>query len=160
MCIKKVVGFVSILVAIMVGVGSNLENIIDIPSFLIVFGLTFGGLLASGRKIIDFCSVLFDKHASPDQLIEASETSQDAGNYAMASGFVGILIGAILMLANIDEPAAIGPGLAIAILTVLYGVFLKYFIFTPISRGMDQRAEKIYLQQRAQQVEKAGNGGY
>ena len=48
MCIKKVVGFVSILVAIMVGVGANLENIIDIPSFLIVFGLTFGGLLASG----------------------------------------------------------------------------------------------------------------
>ena len=102
MCIKKVVGFVSILVAIMVGVGANLENIIDIPSFLIVFGLTFGGLLASGRKIIDFCSVLFDKHASPDQLIEASETSQDAGNYAMASGFVGVLA-VVLLISFFDK---------------------------------------------------------
>ena len=33
MCIKRVVGFVSILVAIMVGVGSNFGNIIDIRQF-------------------------------------------------------------------------------------------------------------------------------
>ena len=94
------------------------------------------------------------EHASPDQLIETSETAHDAGNYAIASGFVGVLIGAVLMLANIDDPAAGGPGLAIAILTVLYGVFLKYFIFTPISRGLDQRAEKIYLQQSAEEAAK------
>ena len=45
---------------------------------------------------------------------------------------MGTLIGCIIMLKNLDDPAAIGPGLAIGILTVLYAVYLKYFICKPI----------------------------
>ena len=48
------------------------------------------------------------------------------------------------MLANIDDPAAIGPGMAIAILTVLYAVFFKYFICKPISVYLGLKAEDAF----------------
>ena len=140
---KKIIGYIVSFTLIALAMEDPLI-FVNIPSVLIVFGLTFGGLLAGGRNITQFCSVLFDKNASPPQLMDASETAQDAGNYAIGSGFVGTLIGAILMLGTLTDPAAVGPSMAIAILTVLYAVTLKYFIFTPIGRGLDDRAEKIY----------------
>ena len=42
----------------------------------------------------------------------------------MGTGYVGTLIGAVLMLGSLEDPAAIGPSLAIAILTILYAVIL------------------------------------
>ena len=120
MCIKRVVGFVSILVAIMVGVGSNFGNIIDIPSILIVFGCTIGALLFSGRSITDAFNPLFSRNIlcsnDGESLWHASETWHEAEKYFVGSGFVGFLIGCIIMLANIEDPAAIGPGMAIGIL--------------------------------------------
>ena len=148
---KKIVGYIVILTLIALAMEDPLI-FVNIPSVLIVVGLTFGGLLAGGRNIGQFCSVLFDKNASPSQLMDANETAHDAGNYAMGSGFVGTLIGAILMLGSIEDPAAIGPSMAIAILTVLYAVTLKYFIFTPIGRGLNDRAEKIYEEKEAKEA--------
>ena len=142
---KKIIGYILIFTLIALAMEDPLI-FVNIPSALIVVGLTFGGLLAGGRNIGQFCSVLFDKNASPSQLMDANETAHDAGNYAMGSGFVGTLIGAILMLGSIEDPVAIGPSMAIAILTVLYAVLLKYFIFTPISRGLDERADKIFAE--------------
>ena len=43
--------------------------------------------------------------------------------------------------------------MAIAILTVLYAVLLKYLIFTPIQGGIDERIEKIYHQKTLDQQE-------
>ena len=142
---KKIVGYIVILTLIALAMEDPLI-FVNIPSVLIVVGLTVGGLLAGGRSITQFCSVLFDKNASPSQLMDANETALDAGNYAMGSGFVGTLIGAILMLGTLTDPAAVGPSMAIAILTVLYAVLLKYFIFTPIGRGLDERADKIFVE--------------
>jgi flagellar motor component MotA len=149
---KKIIGYIVSFTLIALAMETPLA-FINIPSVLIVFGLTFGGLLAGGRNIIQFCSVLFDKHASPSQLHDAHETAHAAGNYAIGSGFVGTLIGVILMLGSLTDPAAVGPSMAIAILTVLYAVLLKYFIFTPIQGGLDERIEKIYHQKTLDQQE-------
>jgi flagellar motor component MotA len=145
---KKIIGYIVSFTLIALAMEDPLI-FINIPSVLIVFGLTFGGLLAGGRNITRFCSVLFDKHASPSQLHDAHETAHYAGNYAMGSGFVGTLIGAVLMLGTMTDPAAVGPSMAIAILTVLYAVLLKYFIFTPIQGGLDERLEKSYAEKAA-----------
>ena len=142
---KKIIGYIVSFTLIALAMEDPLI-FVNIPSVLIVFGLTFGGLLAGGRNIIQFCSALFDKNASPSQLHDAHETAHEAGNYAIGSGFVGTLIGAILMLGSLTDPAAVGPSMAIAILTVLYAVLLKYFIFTPIGRGLDERADKIFAE--------------
>ena len=150
---KKIIGYIVSFTLIALAMETPLA-FVNIPSVLIVFGLTFGGLLAGGRSIIQFCSVLFDKHASPSQLHEANDTAYAAGNYAIGSGFVGTLIGAILMLGSMTDYAEhLGPSMAVGILTILYAVILKYFIFTPIQGGLDERIEKIYHQKTLEQQE-------
>lgn len=51
--------------------------------------------------------------------------------YAPAFGMIGTLIGLIIMLANMN-PDTIGQGMAVALLTTLYGATAANFIFLPI----------------------------
>ena len=54
------------------------------------------------------------------------------------------LIGLVLMLAHMDDPAAVGPAMAICLLTALYGTILKYFIFNPLSDQLSERGTTIF----------------
>ena len=51
---------------------------------------------------------------------------------APAMGMIGTLIGLVQMLGNMEDPKAIGPAMAVALLTTLYGAFLANVIFGPI----------------------------
>ncbi|NHQ75555.1 flagellar motor protein PomA [Roseovarius gahaiensis] len=51
---------------------------------------------------------------------------------APAMGMIGTLIGLVQMLGNMADPKAIGPAMAVALLTTLYGAFLANVIFGPI----------------------------
>jgi chemotaxis protein MotA len=53
--------------------------------------------------------------------------------YAPAFGMIGTLIGLVAMLANLSDPSAIGPGMAVALLTTLYGAVLANAVCLPIS---------------------------
>ena len=132
MKIQKIIGFIVVIAAIMVAIGSNLEGFIDVPSLIIVFGITIGAILNSGRSISQAVGAVFKCSLSADEYRIAADTWRKTEDYLVGSGVMGTLIGCILMLKNIDDPAAIGPGLAIGILTVLYSVYLKYFICKPI----------------------------
>ncbi len=56
-----------------------------------------------------------------------------AGDAAPAFGMIGTLIGLVLMLQNMDDPKAIGPAMAIALLTTLYGSLLSNIFFIPLA---------------------------
>ena len=51
---------------------------------------------------------------------------------APAMGMIGTLIGLVAMLGNMADPKAIGPAMAVALLTTLYGAMLANCIFMPI----------------------------
>ena len=51
---------------------------------------------------------------------------------APAMGMIGTLIGLVAMLGNMADPKAIGPAMAVALLTTLYGAMIANTIFTPI----------------------------
>ncbi|MFO0945104.1 MAG: motility protein A [Planctomycetota bacterium] len=53
--------------------------------------------------------------------------------YAPAYGMIGTLIGLVAMLANMSDPSAIGPGMAVALLTTLYGAVIANCWFLPFS---------------------------
>ena len=46
---------------------------------------------------------------------------------APAMGMIGTLIGLVLMLGNMGDPKSIGPMMAVALLTTLYGAFVPTF---------------------------------
>ena len=49
---------------------------------------------------------------------------------AVTFGWIGFLIGAVMLLANIEEdPGGIGPAVSVALLTVLYGYVVKAICF-------------------------------
>lgn len=63
------------------------------------------------------------------------------GALAPAFGMIGTLIGLILMLVNLDDPAAIGPGMAVALLTTFYGALMANLVFIPIAGKLGMRTE-------------------
>jgi len=64
---------------------------------------------------------------------------------APAMGMIGTLIGLVAMLANMDDPKAIGPAMSVALLTTLYGAFLANVIAIPIANKLVLRAEQEKL---------------
>ena len=53
--------------------------------------------------------------------------------YAPTLGMIGTVIGLINILGNLSDPSALGTGMALALLTTLYGVFFANIIFSPIA---------------------------
>nr|WP_039810463.1 MotA/TolQ/ExbB proton channel family protein [Jeotgalibacillus malaysiensis] len=73
---------------------------------------------------------------------------EKAADYAPAWGMLGTLIGLVLMLQELNDPAAIGPNMAIALLTTFYGVLLANLVFHPIASKLAQKTEKeIFMKQ-------------
>ncbi len=58
------------------------------------------------------------------------------GGLTPAFGMIGTLIGLVLMLADLDDPSAIGPGMAVALLTTLYGSLIANLILLPLANKL------------------------
>ncbi len=68
--------------------------------------------------------------------------------YAPAMGMIGTLIGLVQMLANMSDPAAIGPAMAVALLTTLYGAVIANAFAQPL-------AEKLMLIAASEKLNKS-----
>ena len=66
--------------------------------------------------------------------------------YAPAYGMIGTLVGLILMLKNLSDSDALGPGMALALITTFYGVVLANLVFTPISKKLKAQSDLESLQ--------------
>lgn len=59
------------------------------------------------------------------------------GKYAPAFGMIGTLLGLVMMLNNMSDPSAIGGGMAVALLTTLYGAVLSNLFCLPMSEKLN-----------------------
>ncbi len=67
------------------------------------------------------------------------------GKYGPAYGMIGTLVGLVIMLQNMDDPTKIGPGMAVAILTTLYGAILANMVCLPLSDKLNNRHSQEML---------------
>lgn len=58
---------------------------------------------------------------------------KDLAAMGPAWGMIGTLIGLVNMLQNLSDPSAIGPNMAVALITTLYGSLLANWICTPVA---------------------------
>lgn len=65
--------------------------------------------------------------------------------FAPAFGMIGTLVGLIIMLGHMSDPNAIGPGMAVALLTTLYGAIVANVVALPM-------AEKLAHLSREEQI--------
>ncbi|NPA81823.1 MAG: motility protein A [Epsilonproteobacteria bacterium] len=61
------------------------------------------------------------------------------GGFAGAMGMIGTLIGLVAMLLNMSDPSAIGPSMAVALLTTMYGAMLGNIVGGPIENILNIR---------------------
>lgn len=71
-----------------------------------------------------------------------SQIWKQMGDTAPAMGMVGTLIGLVAMLSNMSDPASIGPAMAVALLTTLYGAVLANMLALPISDKVALRKDE------------------
>jgi chemotaxis protein MotA len=58
------------------------------------------------------------------------------GRFAPAYGMIGTLMGLIIMLGNMDDPSSIGAGMAVALITTLYGAVVSNVMFLPFAEKL------------------------
>lgn len=64
-----------------------------------------------------------------------------AAEIAPAMGLIGTLVGLVQMLGSLENPAAIGPAMGVALLTTLYGAILANMVFSPVAAKIERDAE-------------------
>ncbi len=67
---------------------------------------------------------------------ETSGVWETWGELAPAYGMIGTLIGLVMLLANLDDPSAIGPKMSVAILTTMYGSLLANVLCIPVANKL------------------------
>ncbi|RQD67745.1 MAG: motility protein A [Desulfonatronovibrio sp. MSAO_Bac4] len=65
--------------------------------------------------------------------------------FSPSFGMIGTLIGLVQMLTRLDDPASIGPAMAVAILTTFYGTLLATLVFLPIAGKLKSRTQQETL---------------
>jgi chemotaxis protein MotA len=55
-------------------------------------------------------------------------------------GMIGTLIGLVQMMANMSDPSSIGPAMAVALLTTLYGAVIANAVALPIADKLAYRS--------------------
>ena len=216
MDIATIVGFIAAVTCLMVGIGSNLQSMLDPASMIIVVGGTMAAALIANplQEVVSLIAVyknaILTSVPVPTELIERivgfAETARREGilaleqaiedgddtflsqgvrlavdgtepdlimdiletelqfieerhqlgqdiianmaNAAPAFGMIGTLIGLVIMLKNMDDPAAIGPGMAIALLTTMYGAIMSNILFGPIAQKLKTYSKKEVLSKR------------
>lgn len=70
---------------------------------------------------------------------------ENLGSMGPAWGMIGTLIGLVNMLKLLDDASAIGPNMAVALITTLYGSLLANWIATPVSIKLKTNSEMEIL---------------
>ena len=65
----------------------------------------------------------------------------EMAKFAPAFGMIGTLIGLVQMLATLDDPSTIGPKMAVALLTTLYGALVANLFCLPMVTKLDRRLD-------------------
>jgi len=77
----------------------------------------------------------FERHKDNQTMID------DVGGIAGSSGMIGTLIGLVAMLLNMSDPSAIGPAMAVALLTTLYGALIGTGFSAPIKTKLEAKTK-------------------
>lgn len=86
-----------------------------------------------------------DKNQTIERHARGATLFSAMADVAPAMGMIGTLIGLVAMLANMDDPKAIGPAMAVALLTTLYGAVIANCVAGPIADKLKLRAAEEAL---------------
>ncbi|MBK8970519.1 MAG: flagellar motor protein PomA [Hahellaceae bacterium] len=80
-----------------------------------------------------------DKDLAVDRHKSSVTVFTALGDLGPAMGMIGTLVGLVAMLSNMSDPKSIGPAMAVALLTTLYGAMLANMLCIPIADKLKVR---------------------
>ena len=80
-----------------------------------------------------------DIKATIDRHTWGAKVFSATADVAPAMGMIGTLIGLVQMLSNMDDPKSIGPAMAVALLTTLYGAMIANMVAMPLADKLTLR---------------------
>ena len=120
----KIISLLIIVFAIVAAIfaGGDIRAFIDVPSLLVVTGPVIASI--SAKHGLEGFKELFREGENQSKILHTM------GVTAILAGAIGAMIGLIIMLGNLSDKSALGPALAISLLTLLYGLLI--FLFTTL----------------------------
>ena len=110
---------------------TNVEPFLRRALTLVIDGTTGDEVERTMRREINSMNI---RHArSAGVLRRAAEVSP-------AMGLIGTLIGLVQMLGRLDDPASIGPAMAVALLTTFYGAVLANMVYSPLANKLERNS--------------------
>ena len=89
------------------------------------------------RRILEAeVDAMMDRHDVNKKMFE------DWGAICPSFGMMGTFIALVMMLANLDDRANIGPAMSLALITSLYGAMGAYIIFNPMAYNLNLQTSK------------------
>ena len=124
--------------------GAHLAAYVQGPQLIIVVGGTFFFALShhSLREVQSALSVGFGDGAVG---VEDGKRHQAVLStfriLPLALGGLGFVLGLIHIFRNLDDPSKIGPGVAVALLTPLYGIIFSEILIGPLLNRLSARVD-------------------
>ena len=136
----RIVGLVVVALGLAAGIGSNIPPFVDPPSLIIIATFVLGVLWIAGTPVGQMLRAVFASDLSSVNLGDAARGWELARTAAVVAGITGTVVGAVIMAKNLDDLADLGPGLAIAVLTIFYGLLVGYGICLPCQYYVERRS--------------------
>ncbi len=88
-----------------------------------------------------------ERDTAIEGLAEGERIFKGMGDSAPAFGMIGTLVGLVQMLVAMDDPSSIGPAMAVALLTTLYGALIANVVCLPVAEKLNvkRKREKINM---------------
>lgn len=103
-------------------------------------------LTVDGQQAADIKRILeTEMRASQDKAARGATVFQTMGTYSPALGLIGTIIGMMEMLTALSSPTTVGPAMATALTTTLYGAILSNLMFLPIAGKLRNTIEEELL---------------
>lgn len=104
------------------------------------------GLCVDGRKEDEIRSIVQNEmRSTAARHKRGQEILRGMGSAAPAFGMIGTLIGLVQMLAAMEDPSQIGPAMALALLTTLYGAIIANVFCIPLADKLQVRSQEELL---------------
>lgn len=134
----------TMLTALLIAPGASFAAFIDLPSLVWIVGIVAGGLfvgfpLETVARTIR-AGLFGIRETDQRKVQEVQRVLNSAYQLSWGAGIVGALFGIIIMLSNFSTLDAIGPGMSISLLMLLYAGIFAEFIISGVQQSLISNA--------------------
>jgi flagellar motor component MotA len=120
-------------------------RLLDLPSFFIVgiVPLLYQLIVSGFKNFKNAFSSPLKKDSSVKEISNALHFFNVYNKAVWMFSLAAILISVIAMMVNLDDPHAIGPNMAVALISLLYATFISLFLILPYTAIAKQRLSEM-----------------